>query len=146
MKEATNINDTENLRKMNGTKERRKCTIVNTPSGNQTALTICCCCCCCFCYMFCAVAADVVGIKTVPLNFNHINNAHAFIVLKHTYQKKWLIKSIPKRGTNMSKRVKKKKLCMPYNPNKCPFLSCFCGTRPVRHEIIVPILVLLCGP
>ena len=41
-------------------------------------------------------------------------------------------RSISKRGTNIHKGVKKTKICMPYKPNKCPFLSLFFphGTRP----------------
>ena len=41
--------------------------IVNTPSGDQTALTLFCC--CCWCSIFCAVAVESVSIKTLPLNF-----------------------------------------------------------------------------
>ena len=41
--------------------------IINTPSGDQKALTLCCC--CCRCSLFCAVAAEIVSIKTVILNF-----------------------------------------------------------------------------
>ena len=44
-----------------------KALIVNIPSGDWTALTLCCCCFCCS--IFCAVSADIVSIKTVPLNF-----------------------------------------------------------------------------
>ena len=41
--------------------------IVNTPSGDRTALNLFCL--CCYSSLFCDVAADIVWIKTVPLNF-----------------------------------------------------------------------------
>ena len=41
--------------------------IINTPSGDQTALTLWFCCCCCS--LFFAVTAEIVSIKTVPRNF-----------------------------------------------------------------------------
>ena len=47
-------------------KRTAKLLILNTPSGDITALTLYCCCCCCS--ISCAVAVEIVWIKTVPLN------------------------------------------------------------------------------
>ena len=58
---------------------------VNTPSRDWTELTLWRCCFCCS--LFCAVAANIVWIKTVPLNFYHIIKAQTCTVLTYTYYK-----------------------------------------------------------
>ena len=41
--------------------------IVNNPSGDRMEIILWCCCWCC--YLFCAIAAKILSIKKVPLNF-----------------------------------------------------------------------------
>ena len=59
--------------------------IINTPLEDRTALTLCCC--CFWCSIFCDVAAKIVSIKIVCLNFKPVIDAQTCTILKYTYYK-----------------------------------------------------------